>query len=74
MQDMNIRIRPVSELSNAERQQLQTDLTWLMPESEAEWQADHWCITLEDNALTLSVLVERVDEAVFDESGEAILA
>jgi len=55
----------VSELTEADRQYLQQNMVWL---AGSQWNDSHWCVTLENAALTMSVVVEQVDEAMFVEA------
>jgi hypothetical protein len=71
---MNIKVQQVSEMSKTERRQLRAALNWIWRPNLKEWQESHWCVTLEDNALTLSVLVEQVDESLFEALDEVVLA
>lgn len=71
---MHVKVQRVSEMSKTERRQLRAGLSWWKRPNLKEWQESHWCVTLEDEAMTMSVLVEQVDEALFDELSEAELA
>jgi len=71
---MNVKVQQVSEMSKTERRQLRAALNWIRRPNLKEWQESHWCVTLEDNALTLSVLVEQVDESLFEALDEVVLA
>ena len=69
---MNLIVLPVSALSEAERQQLQIDLVWMNEISGADWDDHHWCVTLENSSLRLSLLVEAVDDSIFDDAGALV--
>jgi len=61
---MYLKIQSVSDLTEAERTQLQQNMVWL---AGSDWDDTHWCVTLESAALTMSVLVEHVDDSLFSE-------
>ena len=54
---MHVRVQLVSELTEADRQHLQLNMVWL---AGSQWNDNHWCVTLENAALTISVVVEQV--------------
>jgi hypothetical protein len=71
---MMIRVQRVDDLSPTERTQLQQNLVWMRAGTPADWQSAYWCVTLENGGMTLAILVESVDESLFDAIDEVIPA
>ncbi len=67
---MDVSIQSVSDLTEAERTQLQQNMVW---SAESRWNDNHWCVTLENAAMKISMVVEHVTEAMFGLEGERAL-
>jgi hypothetical protein len=55
---MNINVRSLSDLSDAERDELRATLAWMLNESGGQWHESDWCVTFENSAMTLSFLLQ----------------
>jgi predicted nuclease of restriction endonuclease-like RecB superfamily len=64
---MQLRIQSVSELTDFEREQLQQNMVW---SEGSRWNDNHWCVTLENAAVKISMVVEQITEAMFDFESE----
>lgn len=71
---MRINVQRVEELSTVERTRLQRNLVWMRAATEADWAKALWCVTLENGEMTLAILVDTLDESLFDEVDQAVPA
>ncbi|HLF01034.1 MAG TPA: hypothetical protein VI547_03605 [Anaerolineales bacterium] len=56
---MNINVRSLSDLSESELDEMRATLAWMLDGSSEQWSDDHWCVTFENSAVTLSFLVQQ---------------